>query len=134
MVNTPVRDMVSTIHHEDSVPSWLVHDKPLWLCGLNEDSDGEGKSDSSDYIPEPFPEHEFEPYGWQDILATLDVCANVHATKHCDEEGYNIVSFKMVGIIDEEHPSGTSDSYDEEIILEGPEADLSRIRYHQKED
>ena len=40
----------------------------------------------------------------------------------------------MVGIIDEEYPSGTSDSYDEEIILEGPEADLSRIQYHQKED
>ena len=65
---------------------------------MNEDSDGEGKSASSNYIPEPFPEHELEPYGWQDILATLDVCANVHATKHCDEKGYDIVSFNMVEV------------------------------------
>ena len=28
-----------------------------------------------------------EPYGWHDILSTLDVCANDHATKHCDNEG-----------------------------------------------
>ena len=33
---------------------------------------------SDGYVPEPFPEHELEPYGWHDILATLDVCANVH--------------------------------------------------------
>ena len=82
VVNTPVRDMISTVDQEDTVPSWLVRDKPLWLCGLDEESDGEGKSAPSDYIPEPFPEYELEPYGWQDILATLDVCANVHATKH----------------------------------------------------
>ena len=60
--------MVSTVDQEDSVPSWLVRDKPLWLCGLNEESDGEGKSASSNYILEPFPEHELEPSGWQDIL------------------------------------------------------------------
>ena len=48
---------------------------------------------------EPFPEHEFEPHGWQDILATLDVCANVHATKHCDEEGYDLISMNMVNVV-----------------------------------
>ncbi len=48
---------------------------------------------------EPFPESELEPHGWHDILATLDVCANkVHATKHCDEEGYDIMSLHMIGI------------------------------------
>ena len=46
---------------------------------------------SDGYTPEPFPEHKFEPYGWHDILATLDICAKkVHATKHCDDEGYDI--------------------------------------------
>ena len=50
-------------------------------------------------VLEPFPEEEFEPHGWHDTLATLDVCANVHATKHCDDEGYDFISMNMVNFI-----------------------------------
>ena len=56
---------------------------------------------SDGYVPEPFPEHELEPYGWHDILATLDVCANVHDNIHCDEEGYDICSLKMLSVMQE---------------------------------
>ena len=31
VVNTPVRDMVSFVAHEDSAPSWLVNRRPLQL-------------------------------------------------------------------------------------------------------
>ena len=70
VLNTPVKDMISTIANEDSIPSWLVNNKPLWLCEMNEEGEGDGSS-SEDYIPEPFLEHELEPYGWHDILATF---------------------------------------------------------------
>ena len=53
------------------------------------------------YIPKPFPEHAFEPMGWRDTLSTLDVCTNVHATQHCDEEGYDIRSIYMVSVVQE---------------------------------
>ena len=103
---------------------------------------------SDSYVPEPFPEHELEPYGWHDILATLDVCANVHDNVHCDEEGYDICSLKMLSVMQEIEESELScrqenatqegqlvenseddslNSRDESIILEGPNADTSRI-------
>ena len=34
---TPIRDMVSIIDKIDSVPSWLVHKEPIWLCEVNEE-------------------------------------------------------------------------------------------------
>ena len=66
---------------------------------MNEDdhpmSEEEGKSE--DYVPEPFPEKELEPHGWNNILATLDVCTNeLTPTMFCDEEGYDLFPFQMV--------------------------------------
>ena len=131
--------MVSTVAHEDSVSSWLVNGCPLWLSKAINESGGESDASSSNYILKPFLEEEFEPHGWHDILATLDVCANVHATKHCDDEGYDLISMNMVNfvlmeevdeIIPEAKRAPVSDYlgiYDEEIILEGLEADTSRI-------
>ena len=85
--------------------------------------------DSVEYILEPFLEHELEPYGWHDILATLDVCANVHEdAKYCNKEGHDIMFACMVSIIQEPKESVIESSgYDEEIILEGPRMDSSRI-------
>ena len=40
VVNTPVRDMVSTIAHEDLVPSWLMNWRPLWLSEEINESGG----------------------------------------------------------------------------------------------
>ena len=62
VVNTPVRDMVSTIVHEDLVPSWLVNRRPLWLSEAVNKSGEENNASSLKYIPEPFLEHEFEPH------------------------------------------------------------------------
>ena len=86
VVNTLVRYMVSTVAHEESMPSWLVNGPPLWLSEAINKSGKESDASSSNYILKPFPKEEFKPYGWHDILATLDVCANVHATNHCDDE------------------------------------------------
>ncbi len=64
-------------------------------------------------------------YEWHDILATLNVCAEkVHATKHYDEVGYDIKSLKTLSVIHEEE---SSDSRDESNILEGRNANISRI-------
>ena len=56
------------------------------------------------------------------------MCANVHATKHCDEEGYDIMSYNMVNIVHASEGEETNNSqYNEEIILEGPNKDYSQI-------
>ena len=67
VLNTPVKDMVSIIGQEDSIPSWLVHKEPFWLCGMDEEEEGLELLGSVEYILEPFPKHELEPYSWHDI-------------------------------------------------------------------
>ena len=98
VMGTPVQDMVTTLGQENSIPSWLVHADPLGLDGVGSSKES-SQGEENPYIPEPFPEYELEPYGWNDILPTIDVCAHVHATKHCDEEGYDIRSIYMVKVI-----------------------------------
>ena len=56
---------------QDTIPSWLVHMDPLGLRGVGSSKEGSLLGDEKAYIPEPFLEHEFEPHGWHDILATL---------------------------------------------------------------
>ena len=103
-----MKDFISSIVDE-LVMSCLVNGKPLWLCGLDENgSDGVSEKSSTGYIAKPFLEHEIEPFGWHDILTTLDVCSKkVHATWHCNEEGYDIMSLNMVTTFKE----GTESSY-----------------------
>ena len=112
--NTPVRDF-ETSTMEDMTPSWLENGKLLWLCGLDKNgSERKSEADSDGYIVEPFPEHKIEPFGWQDILATLDVCAEkVHATRHCDNEGYDIRSLNMVVVLQDCEKS----SYSNGIVM-----------------
>ena len=123
---TLVRDMVSVIKKTDSLTSWLVHKEPVWLCEMIEEPDN-SKEKLNDYICEPFPKHEFEPLGWNDTLATIDVCANIHTTKQCDKEGYDIISINMVKVIQEDEEMGSNSSHcDEELILEGQKMDPSK--------
>ena len=82
------------------------------------DSDQDGCSSSSNYIAKPFLECELESFGWNDILATLDFCANVHETKQCDDKGYTIKSIYMLQVINKDNSSTLNGQYDEEIILE----------------
>ena len=98
---------------------------------MDEEEEGLEVSGLVEYIPEPFPKYELEPYGWHDILATLDVCANVHeGVIYCDEEGYDIRFTYMVSIVQELEKSVTkSGSYNEEIVLEGPRMDSYRVSH-----
>ena len=81
------------------MPLWLINGSPLWLSEAINESEGESDAKSSNYISKPFLEEEFEPQGWHDILATFDVCANIHATKNCDDESYDLISMKMENFI-----------------------------------
>ena len=57
--------------------------------------------------------------------------ANVHeGAIYCDEEGYDIRSTYMVSIVQEPKESVTkSSNYNEEIVLEGPRMDSSRVSH-----
>ena len=99
VAHTPIRDMISMVEPKDSMPSWIANGRPLWLSAAVEEEKEEGDASLEDYIPKPFPKHEFEPHGWWDILETLDVCANVHATKHCDNEGCDLISMNIVNVV-----------------------------------
>ena len=107
VINTFMQDMVSIVANEDSIPSWLIQNEPIWMCDHEKDCELERSSSSSNYIAEPFPEHELEPHGWHDILATLDVCAQVHAIAHCDDEGYDIQSINMVQVLKDHKTDNT---------------------------
>ncbi|MCO5601140.1 hypothetical protein L7F22_055259 [Adiantum nelumboides] len=87
----------------------------LALLGLlSVDSSSGGKDDA--YIPEPFLEHLFEPFGWTQILSTLDICVNeLTPTKFCDDEGYDLVTLQMASVILE---SGSESDEEEESTLE----------------
>ena len=68
------------------------------MCGTSnneeEEPSKEEESESKDYIPKPFPKHEFVPIEWDDVLATLDVCTNeVTPNISCDEMGHDLFSF-----------------------------------------
>ena len=70
--------------------------------GETDIEDVEPKLDE-DYILEPFPNDQFIPDAWQDILATMDVCVNeVTSTIFCDEEGFGIIPIHMVRVLHEE--------------------------------
>ena len=62
-------------------------------CALGRDAPDEA------YVPEPFPEDDFEPIEWRGILATLDVCVNkTTPTVFCDEEGYDVIPICMIKV------------------------------------
>ena len=86
--------------------SWEQSGSHLWMCeaseGGTDEEDVEPKIDE-DYILEPFPNDQFIPDAWQDVLATVDVCVNeVTPTVFCDEEGYDIIPVHMVRVLHEE--------------------------------
>ena len=72
--------MVFVIEKIDSLPSWLVHKEPIWLCEIKEEIDN-WKEELNDYILEPFPKHDFEPLNWNDTLATMNAKRTSYASK-----------------------------------------------------
>ena len=77
------------------------------MCGASKNGDQKEKekekerSELNDYIPEPFPEHKFEPLGWNDVLATVTICVNeVIPTLFCDEDGFDVIPIQMVNVLE----------------------------------
>ena len=99
----------------------------MQICKPYEGSDQDRSSSSFDYIIVPFPNHELEPFGWHDILATLDTCAQVHGSKQCNEEGYDIKSMYTLQVINEDDSRKNILPYDEEIIVRGPNKYPSKV-------
>ncbi|MCO5579057.1 hypothetical protein L7F22_032909 [Adiantum nelumboides] len=102
----------------------------VWMCGASnsgeltkEECILERSVTDEAYIPEPFPEHLFEPFGWTQILSTLDICVNeLTPTKFCDEEGYDLVTLQMAsGILE----SGLESNENEEKLTR--KAECKRI-------
>ncbi|KAH7422762.1 hypothetical protein KP509_12G024300 [Ceratopteris richardii] len=53
-----------------------------------------------------FPDEEFEPHGWEKILATSDIVVNEEQWKPlCDEGGYDISVFMCQPLLEECDPS-----------------------------
>jgi hypothetical protein len=108
VARTPIEDFESATAMDKSTrPSRESFEMLLWMCGASE-CGSEGKAEctkdreSQDeaYIPEPFLEAKLQPDGWQDVLATVDVCVNeVTPTVFCDEEGYDLTPFHMIRVI-----------------------------------
>lgn len=64
----------------------------------------DGKRDIAEskdlYVPKPFSKLEFEPIGWTNILATLDLCTKeITPALFCNKEGYDLFTFQMVNVI-----------------------------------
>ena len=69
------------------------------------------------------------------MLAIVDVCANIHATRHCNEEGYDIMFVYMVKFIQENKELGIDSSHcDKELILEGKQMRNYKINPIVQED
>ncbi|MCO5563849.1 hypothetical protein L7F22_017498 [Adiantum nelumboides] len=107
VAKTPVQEFDSTTINGKEVPAWMQTKAHIWMCGPSESGDLtkeecilERSVTDEAYIPEPFPEHLFEPFGWTQILSTLDICVNkLTPTKFCDEEGYDLVTLQMASVI-----------------------------------
>ncbi|MCO5564364.1 hypothetical protein L7F22_018024 [Adiantum nelumboides] len=118
VAKTTVQDYDSTIINGNGVP-WMQTKAHVWMCGASDNGDltreecilEKSITDEAN-IPEPFPEHLFEPFGWIQILSTLDVCVNeLTPTKFYDEEGYDLVTLRMASVILE---SGSGSEENEE--------------------
>ncbi|MCO5570124.1 hypothetical protein L7F22_023840 [Adiantum nelumboides] len=116
----PVQEYDSTIINGNGVP-WMQTKAHVWMCGASDNGDLTRKECTQErpvideaYIPEPFPEHLFEPFGRTQILSTLDICVNkLTPTKFCDEEGYDLVTLQMASVILE---SGSESDENEEKL------------------
>ncbi|MCO5557381.1 hypothetical protein L7F22_010944 [Adiantum nelumboides] len=109
----------------------------IWMCGAYECGSLtkercmlERPVEDEACILELFPEHLFEPFGWTQVLATLDVCVNeLTPIKFCDEEGYDLVSCVMMEVLRNanencEHESRGTNSY---VIMDATQTRPRRV-------
>ena len=69
---------------------------------LTDGSEWRKEVENDNFIPAPYPEEKFEPVEWSHCLASIDVCTLNHGTKFYDEEGYDIVPFQMIAIVNDD--------------------------------
>ncbi|KAH7294633.1 hypothetical protein KP509_27G010700 [Ceratopteris richardii] len=92
----------------------MHEDTHLWMCKVAVEEEKREKArevgakethrsiQDPAYAPVVFPYEEFEPHGWAEILATMDVAINEEQwTPHCDEDGYDISVFSIEPIMGE---------------------------------
>ena len=107
VARTPVEDFESGTQESADIPSWKNVKAPIWMCGASDQGSLHPDEcvfyrpiEDEAYMPEPFPEEEFEPLEWSHLLATLDVCTSEKTpTKFYDENGYDIMPIMMVNCI-----------------------------------
>ncbi|KAH7373739.1 hypothetical protein KP509_17G072600 [Ceratopteris richardii] len=137
------KDDTESVHSIGSGSSWMHEDTHLWMCkvAVEEEKREEAREigakethrsiQDPTYAPVVFPDEEFEPHGWAEILATMDVAINEEQwTPHCDEDGYDISVFSIEpimgeAVLEECEPSpdafeDASDSNLESIIMDPP--------------
>ncbi|MCO5593602.1 hypothetical protein L7F22_047617 [Adiantum nelumboides] len=103
----PMQEFNTTTINGKEVPAWMQTKAHVWMCGASDCGDLtkeecilERPVTNEAYIPELFLEHLFEPFGWTQILSTLDICVNeLTPTKFYDDEGYNLVTLQMASVI-----------------------------------
>ena len=108
-----VEDFESGTQESAVIPSWKNTKAPLWMCGASDQGSLHQEDcvlyrpiEDEAYMPEPFPEEEFEPLEWSHLLATLDVFTLEEIpTKFYDENGYDIMPIMMINCVQEKQPS-----------------------------
>ena len=132
VARTPVEDFESaTLTTKSSKPSWMNSKSHLWMCGASDQDEKEekDKNDKDPYILDPFPNEKFVPDAWMDILATVDVCVNeVTPTVFCDEEGYDLVPFHMISIVNDPLNKQNSEETSQE-----PQEERANLLYLKEE-
>ena len=108
MTETPIEEFESAMSeftphvHTDS-----TSEKDAWICQiptqdlLEEDERMVDNITQKDkYIPIPFLEDDIDLYEWLHTLSTIDVCALPPQTQFCDERGYEIVSIRVITVVE----------------------------------
>lgn len=101
----------ATLTTRFSKASWMNSTAHLWMCGAldQEEKEENSKNNKNPYVLDPFLNEKFVPDAWMDILATVDVCVNeVTPIAFCDKEGYDLIPFHMISIVN--HPLNHKDS------------------------
>ena len=108
VTRTPVEEFESALL--DFTPHTHTHstsEKDAWICQvptqdlLEEDERMiDNIAQKGEYIPIHFPEDDIDPYEWLHTLSTIDVCALPPQTQFCDERGYEIVSIRVITVVE----------------------------------
>ena len=78
----------------------MCNKHPSPVAGKKNEQNCKQSSVNEEYIFEPFPNDQFVPDAWMDVLATVGVCLNkTSPIVFCDEEGYDLVSSHIVSVV-----------------------------------